>query len=203
MGEISRSLPGRGIADALFSAVEQRLLGLLYGQPDRRFGHSELVRLARSGKGATQRVLERLERAGLVTVTQVGNQKHLQANRESPVFPELHGLVLKTVGLLQPLGEALEPLRARVQAAFVYGSIAKGTDRANSDVDLLVIADELDHAELFAALQPAEEALARRVNPTVFGIDEWLAKRTDDAAFVSRVALGPRLFVIGSEHDAP
>ena len=85
--------------------------------------------------------------------------------------------VLETVGLLQPLGEALEPLRARIRAAFVYGSIATGTDRADSDVDLLVIADELDHAELFAALQPAEETLARRVNPTVFGIEEWLAKR--------------------------
>jgi predicted nucleotidyltransferase len=203
MGETSPRLPGRGIADALFSTVEQRLLGLLYGQPDRGFGHSELVRLARTGNGAAQRVLERLNRAGLVIVRQVGNQKHYQANRESPVFPELHGLIVKTVGLLQPLAEALDPLSGSVSAAFVYGPIAKGTDSANSDVDLLVIADELDHAQLFSALRPAEEVLARRVTPTVFGVGEWLAKRADDAAFVSRVAKGPRLFVIGSEDDAP
>jgi predicted nucleotidyltransferase len=203
VGETAPILPARGIADALFSTVEQRLLGLLYGQPSRRFGHSELVRLARSGKGATQRVLHRLERAGLVTMTEVGNQRHFQANRESPVFPELYGLVLKTVGLLQPLREALEPLHRSVRAAFVYGSIAKGTDRASSDIDLLVLADDLDHAGLFDALQPVEELLARRVNPTVFGVEEWLAKRTDESGFVSRVAQGPRLFVVGTEHDAP
>lgn len=190
-----------GLADALFSAVEQRLLALLFGQPDRRFQSSELVRLAKSGNGATQRVLSRLTSAGLVTVTEVGNQKHYQANPSSPIFRELHGIVVKTVGLLEPLRSALRPLAARMTAAFVYGSVAKGTDRARSDVDLLVVSDDLDHADVFDALRPVEESLARAVNPTVFGVAEWQAKRADPHSFVSRVASGPRLFVIGTEDD--
>lgn len=200
MGSSSVAAPS-GLADALFSSVEQRLLALLFGQPDRRYQSSELVRLARSGNGATQRVLARLVTAGLVTVTEVGNQKHYQANRSNPVFPELHGLIVKTVGLLEPLRSALRPLGPRMVAAFVYGSVAKGTDRAKSDVDLLVVSDEVDHADLFDALRLVEESLARTVNPTVFGVAEWQSKRADPRSFVSRVATGPRLFVIGTEDD--
>lgn len=202
MGSSSVAAPS-GLAEALFSSVEQRLLALLFGQPDRRYQSSEIVRLARTGNGATQRVLARLMNAGLVTVTQIGNQKHYQANRSSPVFPELHGLIVKTVGLVEPLRAALQPLAPRMRAAFVYGSIAKGTDRAKSDVDLLVVSDELDHADLFAALQPVEASLARTVNPTVFGSEEWRSKRAKEDSFASRVARGPRLFVVGSEDDVP
>lgn len=190
-----------GLADALFSSVDQRLLALLFGQPDRSFQSSELVRLARTGNGATQRVLARLTHAGLITMTGIGNQKHYQANRKSPVFAELHGLVVKTVGLIEPLRAVLQPLASRMRAAFVYGSIAKGTDRARSDVDLLVISDHLDHGDLFTALQPVEAILARQVNPTVFGHEEWAARRADEDSFASRVARGPRLFVIGSPDD--
>jgi predicted nucleotidyltransferase len=200
MGEPLVAAPS-GLADALFSSVEQRLLSLLFGQPDRRFQSSELVRLARTGNGATQRVLARLTRAGLLTMTEVGNQKHYQANRSSPVFVELHGLIVKTVGLVEPLRQALQPLASKIGAAFVYGSIAKGTDRARSDVDLLVISDDLGHGDLFTALQPVEAILARQVNPTVFGREEWTARRADEDSFASRVARGPRLFVIGSPDD--
>ncbi|HXT50976.1 MAG TPA: nucleotidyltransferase domain-containing protein [Thermoanaerobaculia bacterium] len=203
MGSPPTTSTPSGLADALFSSVEQRLLALLFGQPDRRYQSSELVRLARTGNGATQRVLARLTAAGLVTVTEVGNQKHYQANRSSPIFEELHGLVVKTVGLVEPLRAALDPLASRMRAAFVYGSIAKGTDRARSDVDLMVVSDELGHADLFTALAPVESVLARAVNPTVFGSDEWRLKRAKEDSFASRVARGPRLFVVGSANDVP
>ncbi len=202
MGESLLAAPS-GLADALFSSVEQRLFALLFGQPERRFQSSEIVRLARSGNGATQRVLTRLANAGLVTVTEIGNQRHYQANRSSPVFPELHGLIVKTVGLVEPLRAALQPLAPRMRAAFVYGSVAKGTDRAKSDVDLLVVSDDLDHADLFTALLPVESSLARPVNSTVFGVEEWRSKREKEDSFASRVARGPRLFVIGSQDDVP
>src|SRR5438105_9537546 len=100
-------VPARGLADALFSPVQQRVLALLYGQPQRRFQSAELIRLAKGGTGGVHRVLTRLANAGLVTVTPAGNQKFYQANRESPVFAELHGLVVKTVGLAAPLRKAL------------------------------------------------------------------------------------------------
>ena len=138
-----------GLAEVLFTPVQQRVLGLLFGQPERRFQSAELIRLAGSGTGAAHRLLTRLAATGLVTTERVGNQKHYQANARSPVFAELSGLVRKTVGLVGPLHAALAPLAAKIAAAFVYGSIAKGTDTARSDIDLMVIADKLQYSDLY------------------------------------------------------
>ena len=189
-----------GLADALFTPVQQRVLGLLFGQPDRRFQSGELIRLAASGTGAAHRLLTRLAKAGLVTADRLGNQKYYCANRASPVFAEMHGLIVKTSGLVAPLRAALRPLAKRIRAAFVYGSIAKGTDTAASDIDLMVIADGLDYADVYGALQAAEEALGRTVNPNVMSRAEWRRKR-GEAGFVASVAAQPRLFVIGSDDE--
>lgn len=193
--------PRSGLADALFSPVQQRVLRLLFGQPDRRFQSAELIRLADSGTGAVHRQLSRLERAGWVTVVRAGNQKHYQANRASPAFAELRGLVVKTVGVLEPLRRALATKAKDLRAAFVYGSVAKGTDTARSDIDLLVISDRLSYQDLFDALQPVEGALARPVNPNVVSFTEWRTKRTKKDSFIARIASQPRLFVIGSDDD--
>ena len=189
-----------GLADALFTPVQQRVLGLLFGQPDRRFQSGELIRLAASGTGAAHRLLTRLAKAGLVTADRLGNQKYYCANRASPVFAEMHGLIVKTSGLVAPLRAALGPLAKRIRVAFVYGSIAKGTDTAASDIDLMVIADGLDYADVYGALQPAEAVLGRTVNPNVMSRTEWRRKRSE-AGFVARVAEQPRLFVIGSDDE--
>ncbi|MFZ3376208.1 MAG: nucleotidyltransferase domain-containing protein, partial [Chthoniobacterales bacterium] len=140
--------PG-SLADALFTPVQQRVLGLLFGQPDRRFQSAELIRLVESGVGAAHRQVARLEKAGLVNVTRIGNQKHYQARRESPVFAELQGLVAKTVGLVEPLRNALILNANSIRAAFVFGSVAKGSDHSGSDIDLLVISEELSYSDLF------------------------------------------------------
>jgi predicted nucleotidyltransferase len=190
-----------GLAAVLFSPVLGRVLGLLFGQPDRSFQSAEIIRLAGSGTGATHRVLTRLASVDLVMVTRSGNQKHYQANRSAPVFDELHKLVVKTVGVVAPLRNALHMRVDDVQAAFVYGSVAKGTDKAGSDIDLMVVSDRLDHSDLFDILSTAESALGRSVNPTVMSRKEWRAKRADAASFAARVAAGPRLFVIGAESD--
>ena len=198
--EMGRTARG-GLADVLLTPVQQRVLGLLFGQPDRRFQSSELIRLAESGTGAAHRQLARLAGAGLVTVTRSGNQKHYQANRESPVFAELHGLILKTVGLVEPLRAALKKQKKAIRAAFVYGWVAKRSDKAGSDVDLLVISDVLRYADLFETLQQAEAVLCRKVNPTVLNYAGWRSKRARHDSFVARIAAQPKLFVIGSEDD--
>lgn len=189
-----------GIADALFTPVQQRVLALLFGQPDRRFQSAELIRLAASGTGAVHRFLTRLESTGLVTSTSAGNQKYYQANGASPVFEELHRLALKTVAVVQPLRRALQPLARRIDAAFVYGSFAKGGERAASDIDLLVVSDKLGYSEIYDALQAAERELARPINPTVLTFADWRAKRKRGGSFLLNVAKSPRLFVIGDEH---
>jgi predicted nucleotidyltransferase len=190
-----------GLADVLFTPVQQRVLGLLFGQPERRFQSAELIRLAGSGTGAAHRLLVRLEATGLVSTERVGNQKHYQANPNSPVFAELAGLVRKTVGLVVPLQAALAPLARKIAAAFVYGSIAKGTETAKSDVDLMVIADKLDYSDVFAALKDAEMALARPVNPNLMTRAEWRRKRAQADSFAARIATQPKLFVLGSDDE--
>ena len=188
-----------GLANALFTPVRQRVLALLFGQPQRRYQSSELIRLANSGTGAVHRILTRLAVADLVSVEKVGNQKYYQANVDSPIFEELAGLVRKTVGLVGPLRIALDPLKERIVAAFVYGSIAKGTERAGSDIDLMVIADDIDYAELFRALPGVESTLARTVNPNLMTCSEWQSKRDEPDSFAARVASQPVLFVVGNE----
>jgi len=189
------------LADVLFTPVQQRVLGLLFGQPERRFQSAELIRLAGAGTGAVHRLLTRLAATGLLRAEMVGNQKFYQADERAPVFAELVGLVRKTVGLAGPLQAALAPLIDRIRAAFVYGSVAKGSDRASSDIDLMVIADDLDYAALAAALAAAEESLARPVNPNLMTRTEWRRKRAEAGSFAARIAAQPKVFVIGAEDD--
>ena len=189
------------LADALFSPVQQRVLALLFGHPERSFRSSELISLADSGTGAVHRQLMRLADSGLVTVTRAGNQKHYQANPASPVFAELHGLVVKTIGLVGPLEEALAPFRERIQAAFVYGSIAKGNDTAQSDIDLMVISNDLSYADLYSALQEAEATLQRPVHVSLATMADWQHKLATGNPFVTKVQAQPKISLIGSADD--
>lgn len=200
MGKVESSRRG-GLADALFTPVQQRVLGLLFGQPDRSFQSAELIRLAKGGVGAVHRQMARLAAAGLVTVTRSGNQKHYQARRDSAVFEDLHRLVVKTVGVAEPLRRALKGKARAVRAAFVYGSLAKGTDKAGSDIDLMVVSESLRYPELFEALQAAEAELGRTINPTLLTPAQWRARRSRGDSLVARVAAQPRIFVIGSADD--
>ena len=196
-----REPPSPGLADALFAKVQQRVLGVLFGNPRRSFYANEVIGLARSGTGAVQRELARLEASGLVTVTRVGRQKHYQANASSPVFEELRALVLKTFGLADVLRTALAPVSESIRAAFVYGSIAKGQDTAASDIDLMVVSDRLTYPDLFAALEQASTQLGRKIAPTIYS-SKQLAKRVkQDNAFVTRVLAQPKLWMIGDEND--
>src|SRR5688572_1680971 len=153
-----KRLPARGVpglADALFAKVQQRVLGVLFGYHHRSFYANEVIGLARSGTGAFQRELTRLEASALVTAARVAKQKHYQANAGSALFEELRALVLKTSGLADVLRAALTPVAPGIRAAFVYGSIAKGQDTASSDIDLMVVSDCLTYADLFGALEKA------------------------------------------------
>lgn len=195
------ALPSIGLADALFTKVQQRVLGVLFGNPGRTFYANEIIALAGSGVGAVQRELARLAASGLVTVARVGKQKHYQANADSPVFEELRGLILKTSGLADVLRTALAPLAAQIDAAFVYGSVAKGQDSAVSDIDLMVVSENLTHADLFGAIEAAVSRLGRTVNPTVYSRQELEKRIREKNAFIMRVLGQPRLWLIGGEHD--
>jgi predicted nucleotidyltransferase len=191
----------RSLADALFTKTQQRVLGVLFGHPERSFYASELIREGGTGSGAAQRELARLEDAGLISTRRIGHQKHYQANTASPLYSELRNIVLKTVGLAEPLRDALKPLSLAIRAAFVYGSVAKSTDQSASDIDLMIISDSLTYGEIVGALERVTRSVGRKVNPTVYTGDEFSKRARTENAFVTRVLEQPKLWVIGSATD--
>jgi predicted nucleotidyltransferase len=193
--------PELSIADALFNHARQRVLGVLFGIPSRTFFANEIIKLAASGSGAVQRELARLKSAGLITVQRVGNQTHYQANSLSPVFTELRSLVLKTSGLADQLRVALDPRERDIVAAFVYGSVAKRKDTTSSDIDLMVVSNDVTYAEIFLLLEDVSRALGRSINPTVYSQAEFAQRVHKRNAFVTRVLQQPKIWLIGAEND--
>lgn len=185
------------LVDALFTRTQQRVLALLFGQPDRSFFATELIELAKSGRGAVQRELGRLADSGLVTVTHLGNQKHFQANSSAPVFQELRAIILKTIGLVEPLRDALAPLIKRIELALVYGSAAKRTDTASSDVDLLIVSDALTLEEIYSALEPAEREIARLISVTLYMSEEFRRRHEEGHPFLTKVLSGEYVLLTG------
>jgi predicted nucleotidyltransferase len=197
----AKVLVASGIADALFTKVQQRVLAVLFGNHERSFYANELIALVSSGSGAVQRELAQLEAAELVTVKRMGNQKHYQANPLSPVFSELRGLILKTSGLVDVLRTSLAPLAPQIEGAFIFGSVTKNKDTAKSDIDLFVITQHLTYRELFSALEPATGRLGRVVNPTVYSRIEFDRRLRDGNAFVKRVMAQSKLWIIGDDSE--
>ena len=189
------------IADALFTTTQQRVLALIFGQPDRSFYTSELIEWTASGSGAVQRELKRLASSGLVTVRRIGNQKHYQANHDSPVFEELSNLVTKTVALADPVREALASLADNIDLAILYGSVAKGTDTASSDIDILIVGDGLTLEDIYSVLASVETDLDRKISPTLYTRKEFADRRAANNPFLGRVLSGDHLTLIGDEHE--
>ena len=190
-----------GLAGALFSMTQRRILGLLFGQPDRRFYANELIELTRSGSGAVQRELRRLTDSGLITATSEGGRRYFQANAAAAIFDELRSIVLKTVGASEPLKAALAPLSPQIQLALIYGSVAKGRETASSDLDLLVVSESLGLEELYAALAPAERQLARKVSVTLYTPAEFQRRRTERNPFLTKVLASEHVTLIGNARE--
>lgn len=189
------------MADALFSKVQQRVLGVLFGNPERSFYANEIIGLVSSGTGAVQRELARLEASGLVRSHRVGRQKHFQANDRSPLFGEIRTLALKTFGLADVLVEALEPFSDQIHAAFIYGSVAKGKDHAGSDVDVLILSDSLSYADLLQALAKTTKRIGRDIEPRIYSRREFAEKRKQGSSFIDRILNQPKLWLMGDERD--
>ncbi len=201
VSEAAARYAAASLSGALFTATQQRVLACLFGESGRSYAVNELIQATGAGSGAVQSELARLAGSGLLTVEHVGNQKRYRANPDAPIHDELVSIVRKTFGLAEPLREALAPLSDRIHAAFLYGSIAKGSDTARSDIDLMVIADDLAYAEIMLALHPVAERLGRPINPTVYARDELRSRLDAGNSFVGRVLQQPRQWLIGGEDD--
>ena len=189
------------LADALFTSTKQRVLAILFGRPGRSFYANEIIGLAKSGSGAVQKELAQLTDSGLVTMRRIGNQKHYQANPDSPIFTELCAIIRKTVGLAEPLRQALSSLGEHIHAAFIYGSVGKGSDTASSDIDVLLVSDDIDYSSVFSALETVGEQLGREVNPTILSLDEFRQRLARQEVFLTRVFAQPKIWIVGKEND--
>jgi predicted nucleotidyltransferase len=176
------------------------VLALLYGHPERPFYTREIGRAAGASVGAVQRELKNLTKIGLIVRSSVGNQVFYQANRDTPVFPEMRALVNKTIGVFHVLRSALEPLSKRIVVAFVYGSVARAEETAQSDIDLMVIGGaKLD--VVLSRLSGVDKTLGRPINPTVYSIAEFKSKLANGNHFVNAVLKGKKVFLLGDDDE--
>lgn len=200
---VTEQMQHGGLAGALFPAIKQRVLGLLFGEPERSFYTNEVIARVAGGSGVVQRELATLAGSGLITVQAIGNQKHYQANAEAPIFDELCAIVRKTIGLAEPLRDALAPLKSRITAAFVYGSVAKKADTSRSDIDLMILGDDISYGDVFTALEDAGNLLGRTVNPTLLTPWEFSRRLAREASFLTRVLSQPKIWIMGNADDLP
>ena len=192
---------GMSVLSALFTDSQSRLFIWLFGQPERAFHLNELRRLTGLGSASLQRELNRLAVAGLVDSQPVANMRRFQANAQSPVFAELVALTRKTLGTVPVLRDALLPLTPDLQAAWVYGSVAKQTDTARSDIDVMLVGRNLSLSNVLACLAPAEAQLGRKINPGIYLPEEFERRCAEPDSFVNRVLSQPTLALIGDAHE--
>lgn len=189
------------LGNALFTRTQRSVLGLIYSRPDRSYYTNEILRLTGMGVATIKRELDRMVSAEILTLKRQGNQVHYQANSKCPIYQELFGIVQKTLGTVHVLRDALEPVKNKIDWAFVFGSIASGKESENSDVDLMLIG-EVGFLEAVTTLFPAQQSLSREINPRVYGRDEWQRLLQEPNSFIGNIISKPRLDVIGQLNES-
>jgi len=184
--------------DALLPKTRQGILAATLVQAEKAWYAAELAHRLGVPSSSLQRELHDLSEAGILKTSRQGRMVYYQANRDSPVFPDLRGLLLKTAGLVDVLAEALKPVAAKVATAFVYGSIAAGSDEADSDIDLMVVG-QVSPQDLALPLRRARESLGREINPTVYTPAEFERKHAANDPFLRQVLDRPKLVVLGKQ----
>lgn len=188
-------------ASFLLGRTRSAVLGALFLHPESSLHVRELARLTGASPGSLHRDLRAMTDLGLLVRQEVGRQVHYRANADSPIFAELSGLLRKTAGVVDVVRDALAPVADKIELAFIYGSMARGTEHAHSDVDVMIVGNA-GFGEVIVALAPTQERLRREINPTVFTRRELDAKLRQRDAFVAQVWKGPKLWLIGDETEA-
>jgi len=188
------------LGNALFTSTQQKVLGLLYAQPDKSFYIKEILRLTGMGVATIKRELDRMLAAGILNMTKIGNQHHYQANPECPIYSEIIGIVKKTIGITDVLSLALSPLATHITWAFVFGSVASGKETSASDIDLMIICD-VGYADVVKVIYSVQEKLGREINPKIYTQEEWTQMLNNNDAFIKEVLAKPRINIMGSGNE--
>jgi predicted nucleotidyltransferase len=190
----------QSLTAVLFPGYRRRVLGLLLLAPDEALHGREIARRTDLPSGTVIRELHRLVHAGLLKRERRGNQALYSADRACPVFEEVAGMLRKTSGAADVIAGALAPLSDRIETAFIYGSFAKGTARAGSDIDVLILGT-VDLGSVIDTLHPVQKLVGREINPKIFSSREWKDKHRAKSAFVTEVRANPKIFLIGDKDE--
>ncbi|MCU7837174.1 MAG: nucleotidyltransferase domain-containing protein [gamma proteobacterium symbiont of Taylorina sp.] len=188
------------LGDALFTLTQQRVLGLLYVQPQKSFYTKEILRLTGMGVATIKRELDRMVAASILTFKKIGNQHHYQANPDCPIYQELLSTVKKTFGIADTIKLALNPISKQIFRSFIFGSVASGKETANSDIDLMIIGD-CKFSEVVGLLYNSQELLGREINPKIYSKQEWDELCLSNTSFIKEVLDKPKIDVIGNSHE--
>jgi len=188
------------LGTTLFGKTRRAVLALLYSHPDESFYLRQIARTTGTGMGALQRELKQLSEAGVILRNEIGQQAFFKANADCPVFHELRNLIIKTFGVADVVRAALSPLADKIQLAFIFGSMVSGEFKQSSDLDVMVIG-KIEFAEIVAALTPAQQTLAREINPSVYPPEEFRSKLAGGHHFLKTVLSAPKIFLIGNENE--
>ena len=188
---------GKGLWRALFTRTQRRLLGLLYGYPERSFFANELVRLAGVGTGSVQRELGRLAEAGILSVTRIGNQKHFQANPDCPFFPELRSIVVKTFGAMDRIRSSLRLLEPPPALAFLHGDASTRLE-PGQPLGLVVVGAVQGREALEAVLEPVSADIGRPFELTLLARDRFFALLAQPNERFQALLEAPRVMVLGA-----
>lgn len=186
--------------DALFSKTKQNILSTTVINPDKWWYLSDLAKTINTSPSSLQRDLLNMTSTGILEKRQEGNRIYYRANKECPVFDELQGIIVKTVGIHDKLDSALKPLSKKIRIAFIFGSIARREEMSISDVDIMVIG-ETTISEVVKRLKPVEKIIDREINPTVYQINEFKKGLRDKSNFLMEVIEGEKVFIIGNENE--
>ena len=188
------------LSSLLFSDYRRRVLGLLLLHPDTTYHVRELARLTGTSAGTLHKELTKLTNGGVLRRQEVGNQVRYSADRDCPVFEELASILRKTSGLVDVLVDALSSIEKNITLAFVFGSVARGEQQSNSDVDVMLVGS-LGFADAVQVLHPVQATLQREINPVVYSLEEFRRRAASDDSFVREVLSQPKLFVVGNENE--
>ena len=187
------------LSNALFTVTQQKVLSLLFTQPDKSFYVKEILRLTGMGVATIKRELDRMRAAGILRMTRIGNQHHYQANPDCPIYLELSGLIKKTSGIVGSIHSALSEMSDQIEWAFIYGSVASEKETAGSDIDLMIIGD-ISFSQVVSLLYLVQKTLGREINPKIYSREEWIVMTRSKNAFANELLLKPRMDVIGDGH---
>jgi len=198
--EMSTSIEHSLIASTLFGKTRRRVLGLLFTYPDRKFYVREIIEKVGCGHSTVQRELVKLENAGLISMEITGQHLFFSANKSSPVFQELHSMMIKTYGLADVIRNSLDEISNKIEFAFIFGSYASGTLRSTqSDVDLMIIGD-ISSLDIIKSLREARSTIMREINPVNYSIKEFRGN-IKKSSFIQMVLNSPMIMLIGDEDE--